>query len=129
MNEKNIHSGPTMLYDGDCGFCQRWISRWQKKNGANIEYAPHQEARKNFPGVSEEDCKEAIQLIMPDGSRTSGAHAIFKAMEIGGSSWLLHWLYEHMRFFGSASEVGYQWIAHHRLFLSKFSGDGVKKCG
>lgn len=118
-----------MLYDGDCGFCQRWIERWKHKTHGRIDYAPYQETLRRFPQVSERDCREAVQLIMPDGSVTSGAHAVFKALDIGGSSRLPHFLYEHMPPFGRAAEVGYQWVAHHRLLLSRLIRGSVQKCG
>lgn len=128
MDEKTTLSKPTMLYDGDCGFCQHWIERWKHKTHGAIDYAPYQEALRNFPQVSERGCKEAVQLIIQDGSVTSGAHAIFKALEVGGSSRLPHFLYERLPFFGRIAEVGYQWVAHHRLLLSKFIGGPIKKC-
>lgn len=128
MPEKS-EAKPTMLYDGDCGFCQYWVSRWQKKIGDKVLFAPYQEAGADFPQVSEDDCRAAVQLIMPDGSVTSGAHAIFKALEIGERLRYLHWFYEHVPIFGRASELIYQWVAHHRMFFSKFFVGAVKKCG
>jgi len=118
-----------MLYDGDCAFCLHWVLRWEKKIGQDVDFAPYQKALKAFPQISEEACREAVQLILPDGSVISGAHAIFKAMSLaGGSSRLLHWLYHYMPLFGRLSEIGYQWVAHHRLLLSKFSGGSIQKC-
>lgn len=120
---------PTMLYDGDCGFCQYWIGRWQEKIGDKVVFLPYQGANADFPQVTEEECRAAVQLIMPDGSITSGAHAIFKALDIARRRRYLHWLYEHMPFFGRVSEFIYQWVAHHRIFFSKFFGRKIKKCG
>lgn len=117
-----------MLYDGDCGFCQHWVERWQKKGGASVDYAPYQQVLKNFPQLNAESCREAVQLVQPDGSITSGAHAIFKAMSLGGFYRWLHWLYDSLPLFGRLSEAVYQSVAHHRLFLSRFMKGPVQKC-
>ena len=122
---------PVMLYDADCGFCLHWVKRWEKMTRGRIEYAPYQTARVRFPDVSEEACKKAIQLIMPDGSVTAGAHAVFKSLDSAGIFRFPHWLYEHVLLFDSASEFVYQWIAHHRFILSKLfiRGSSINKCG
>lgn len=119
----------TMLYDGDCGFCQYWIERWRRLTKDAIIYEPYQEALTRFPQVTEEECREAVQLITKDGAVFSGAHAVFEALRIAGRFRALHWLYDHSPFFGRFSEFLYQWVSHHRFVLSKFFGSSVKKCG
>lgn len=119
----------TMLYDGDCGFCMRFIKRWQKSTGDKIRYEPYQEALPKFPQVTEKACQDAVQLILPDGSVLSGAHAVFAALGLAGRLKVLHWLYEYLPLFGRISELIYQWIAHHRLSLSRFFVASPKKCG
>lgn len=120
-------SKPIMLYDGDCGFCQRWIKKWQKMTGDKIVYASFQARLKDFPQVSEKQCREAVQLIMPDGARHSGAHAVFTALAIANKySWLLRF-YEHLPFFARIAEIFYQLIAEHRFLLSKLYRSS-KKC-
>lgn len=125
MSEINKLFKPLMLYDGECDFCRKWIQRWRKKSGRFIDYAPYQEVQKNFPQVSLEACQKAVQLIMPDGSVTSGAHAVFKAMSLAGGFYrLFYGLYNYLPFFDRVSEIIYQWVAHHRVFLSKFTKRG-----
>ena len=120
---------PTMLYDGDCGFCARIVARWRKTTGASIRYLPYQEARSQFPAVSETACKEAVQLLLPDGRIFSGAHAVFKAFDLAGRRFALHALYDHLPLFGRVCELFYQLIAHHRMRISRVLYGKVEKCG
>jgi len=61
---------PLMLYDADCGFCRRWIERWQHETGACVEYDSFQAAAERFPHVPRENFARAVHLIEPDGSIT-----------------------------------------------------------
>ena len=33
---------PLLLYDGDCGFCRLWVSRWRGITGEHVDYEPFQ---------------------------------------------------------------------------------------
>jgi predicted DCC family thiol-disulfide oxidoreductase YuxK len=110
---------PIMLYDGDCGFCQHWIEEWSRFTGERIQYAPFQKMLTAYPQVTEKQCRESVQLIMPDGSVLSGAHAVLKALDIGKGRSLLLWLYEHLPLFAPISECFYNTIARHRPGLSR----------
>lgn len=119
----------TMLYDGDCGFCTHFIERWKKETGEAVVYRPYQEVLKEFPQVTEDMCREAVQLVSADGVVASGAHAIFKALESAGKFRILHWLYERVPLFGRISEFAYQFVAHRRMFFSRFFGGPINTCG
>ena len=110
-----------MLYDGDCRFCRRWIGRWRKITAGHVDYEPYQEALSAYPQVTEKQCKEAVQLVMPDGSVISGAQAVFKALPLGGRCSFLSLLYDKLPLFGRLSELFYRFVVHHRVFFSKLS--------
>ncbi len=115
------HNLPTLLFDGDCGFCRRWIRRWNKLTGSQVRYLPYQEALARYPQLTQQQCAAAVQLVMPDGAVLPGAHAVFRALDLGGKHrWLLR-LYETRPLFAALAERLYQLVAHHRLFLSKLS--------
>jgi len=118
---------PIMLYDGDCGFCMSWINCWQKVTGNKIQYVPYQffaigEESKltDFPLVSVNDCKRAVQLVMPDGSRFQAAEAVFRALHFAGTRKYLLWLYKYFLGFKQIAELLYKLIAGHRRWLSRF---------
>ncbi len=103
-----------MLYDGTCAFCLRAVKKWQKKTGAVIAYQPYQTSLPQFPQVSENACKKAVQLITPEGTVYTGAHAVFKAFDLSGNYRLLHALYHSVPLFGTISEAVYAWAARNR---------------
>ena len=114
--KKNI---PVMLYDGDCGFCMKWIEKWRRATGELVAYEPYQKALVHFPQLSEKQCQESIQLVMPEGVFFSGAKAVFKALHWGGKAQFLFWSYEHVPFFAPITEGCYRLVARNRMFFSK----------
>jgi len=127
MSTSGTAEKPVMLYDGDCGFCQRWIKKWQKITADKVIYAPYQERLKDFPQVTAEQCRQAVQLILPNGQRHSGAHAVFIALALAKRCLWLLWLYDYVPLFGKISEIIYQFIAEHRSLLSSLRRSS-KKC-
>lgn len=109
---------PTLLWDGECGFCARWVRLWQKATGEAVDYRPYQEARVEFPQLRAADCAKAVQLILPDGTVLQGAHALFQALTFGGHTRWMLWLYQRCRFFRLCSEAVYRFIAANRSKLS-----------
>lgn len=119
MNQSNL---PVMLYDGDCGFCQKWIQKWDKITAGKVKYLPYQKHKALFPQVSEKACQDAVQLIMPDNKIYSAAHAVFKTLSLAGKKKILLWNYEHIPLIGKLCELIYRVIARHRTNLSPDKG-------
>ena len=109
---------PLLIYDGQCGFCRRWIHRWTFVTGDRIDYAPYQEVAERFPNIAPEHFKQAAHLVEPDGTVYRGAHAILRstASAPGHGRWL--WLYEHVPGVAPAAELGYRVVASNRYLLS-----------
>ena len=117
----NPQDVPLMLFDGDCNFCRRWIRNWNHITREHIRYAPYQQCIAQYPQVTPQQCAVAVQLLMPDGTVYAGAHAVFKALDHSGRyRWLLHH-YERLPWFSSVAEWTYRFVAHNRIFFSKFS--------
>lgn len=112
-------STPVMLYDGDCGFCRAWIGRWRAVTGDAVRYEPYQTALPAYPRLTEEACRRAVQLVMPDGSVRSGAHAVFTALARGKGGGRLLRCYERLPLFGRIAEAVYGLVARHRPLLSR----------
>ncbi len=107
-----------MLYDGDCGFCQRWINRWRAATGPHVTYEPYQTALSRFPQLTVPQCQTAVQLLLPDGRAVSGAAAVFTALAAAGRARLALWCYQHLPPFARAAEFAYQPVAQHRSFFA-----------
>jgi predicted DCC family thiol-disulfide oxidoreductase YuxK len=104
---------PRLIFDGDCGFCRRWIERWKRKTGDRVEYIAFQELGDRFPEISRERCKQSVQLIEPDGSVYEGAEAVFRSL---GRQWMYR-----APGVGPLSEWLYRLVARHRQWFSKLT--------
>jgi predicted DCC family thiol-disulfide oxidoreductase YuxK/uncharacterized membrane protein YphA (DoxX/SURF4 family) len=112
---------PLLVYDGDCGFCRRWVLRWKRATGDAMDFQPFQDetVAKNFPEIPREDFQAAVQLISPDGSVCAGAEAVFRALAAGGRERWLLWCHRKIPPFADLTELIYDEVAAHRDFLSK----------
>src|SRR3970040_1079371 len=105
---------PLLIYDGDCGFCRRWIARWQSLTGDRVEYAPFQQVAREFPEIHQEQFEAPVQLIEPAGKVSSGAEAVFRTLTYTpGKKWML-WMYEKIPGAAHISEWSYRLFASPR---------------
>lgn len=112
MNQK-----PLLIWDGDCGFCRRWVTRFQRITGDRVEYMPYQTALSHFSNLNEAECKQAVHFIDVQGKIFKAAHAVFCCLaEVPRFRWLLK-LYQHNYFFRILSERAYAWVARNRSKL------------
>ncbi len=68
----------TLIYDGECGFCRKWVDQIRKYDAAQkIKFLPCQseERKQHFPQILEENCLKAMHVVLPDGQIFSGADA------------------------------------------------------
>jgi len=54
---------PLMVFDGDCGFCRKWVNRWKFLTGDRVDYEPYQTAAVRFPEIPLEYFKESVQFV------------------------------------------------------------------
>ncbi len=122
MQESQPPTRPLMIFDGDCGFCQRSVERLRRITGDRIDYAPAQAVGSQFPQIPPERFAHAVQLVEPDGRITQGAEAVFGAMACRWYWRWPRWLYAHVPGVATASEKVYAFIARHRGALSGATG-------
>jgi predicted DCC family thiol-disulfide oxidoreductase YuxK len=107
---------PLMVFDGTCGFCRRWVRRWQQATGDAVDYLPSQDVRVSgaFPEIAPDRLASAIHFIEPDGRVSAGAEAVFRALAVGGASpWPLRG-YRRVPLVAPVSELCYRSVARHR---------------
>ena len=112
-----------MVFDGDCNFCRRWISRWQQVTGDRIEYLPFQDpsVAERFPELTREQCEQAVQFIDADGHVYSAAEAVFRAQAVAPwKRWPL-WLYQRAPGVPTVTEWFYHFVARHRTGFSSLT--------
>ncbi len=109
---------PLLLFDGDCGFCKRWVERWKSLTGDRLDYAPSQEAGPRFPEISAEEFRRSVQLVLPDGRVFEGAEAVFVSLSFAPRrGWLLT-AYRSVPGLAAVTEFAYGVIARHRTAAS-----------
>jgi len=111
---------PLLLYDGECGFCCKWVARWQEKGEGKIDFAPSQSGAGESFGFSATESLGAVQLIDTNLEIRAGAAAVFCLMALcGGLTGLTFWyLYQRVPLFRLIMERGYRMVATHRTFAS-----------
>lgn len=74
-------SRPLVVYDGNCGFCRRWVERlrrWDREG--RLEFLPLQDADAPVvTGVGRDELEQAAHVVLPSGQVVAGA-AAFRAL-------------------------------------------------
>lgn len=138
--EKNF-----LIYDGDCGFCDRSVRLLQKLVGDRIEYLPSYKIEGGFYGINHDNFHSSIKFfekiptreinnnfekvlcyefkdVHPDAIIYHGAYAVLKALSYNSCFKFLLYLYEFLPGFSALSEGVYAVIARNRQELSRMLG-------
>jgi len=108
---------PVLIFDGDCGICRYWVDYWHKLTGDTVEYRPYQEVAADYPDITVDEFRRAIQLIDTDGRVSSGAGATFGLLRDVTPYGLLLKLYRYLPGFAILSEISYTFFSRHRGLL------------
>lgn len=110
---------PTLIYDGDCGFCKYWIERWKQSTGEKIEYKPYQKVEGKYD-ISEEQFQKSVWLVMSDGLKFAAAEAVFESLAIAGNTkW--RWAYKNIPFLDKFFEFCYKVVANNRSLFFRLT--------
>ena len=113
---------PLMVFDGECHFCRRWITRWEQATGDAVDYAPSQEVTAGFPEIPQTEFDREVKLIEPNGRVYGGAEAVFRALCQGEKPGVLArvamGLYKDLPGFAPVTEAAYHLVAQHRALAS-----------
>ncbi len=110
-----------LIYDGDCAMCRAsalWLMRRARVSDL-LEVLPCRSGprRARYPGISDEACMQAMQLVLPDGRVLAGADAVPELLRrLRGWRWVA-------APFGLPPVLPvtrrlYAWVARNRLKLS-----------
>lgn len=114
---KTKPSKPLLIYDGDCGFCQYSINYWQQLTHDAVTYLPYQAVASEYPEISADEFKAAIQYISPQGEVASAAKAGFLTLDHSANSKLWLVLYNYLPGFAFFAECAYRLVSTHRNFF------------
>ena len=109
---------PMMVWDGECGFCNYWITRWKSKTEDRINYKSFQEVAEYFGDIPLKEFKKASRLIETDGSVFSGPDSAFRSFTyFENEDFRWHRWYSKYKWFTFLSDHSYNFIAKHRSFM------------
>lgn len=111
-----------LIFDGDCGYCQRWIDRWRRYTKNAFTAKPYQslsDAELLKIGVDKGACEKAVHFVDSNGRVTRAALAVFVAIRSRFLGRMLLNLYGDSRTFAYVAERMYAWVANNRYLLSK----------
>ncbi len=109
---------PTLIYDGDCGICKYWVRYWRALTGEGVDYRAYQDAAGDYPDITLDAFRHAIQFIDHDGRTYSGAAATYRVLRHAPGRGWWWWLYTHIPGFAPASEWAYGFFARRRGLLN-----------
>ena len=104
----------TLVYDGTCGFCRRWIDRVQRWDRyRRIDLVPYQtdDLHVRLPQLSREACRQRMHFVDESGAVFAGAAAGREVLSRLPAGWL--WTLP-FRIPGAlrVAEPIYVWITH-----------------
>lgn len=119
----------TLVFDGQCSFCRRWVSRiarWDDDNRLEIVARQTEGLTDRFPSLAEGDFNTGMRLITPDDAVHVGADAAYQvARRLRYWRWIA-WAYRVPIIHG-LTRSSYSWIASHRQSLGGDCDDGTCK--
>ncbi|SDR69127.1 DCC1-like thiol-disulfide oxidoreductase family protein [Gramella sp. MAR_2010_147] len=117
---KNPPANNILIWDGDCGFCKFWKTRWEIKTKGKVDFKTFQEEAVKFPDIPVKEFKKASRLIETDGQLYSGPDSAYRSMwHSGNRKW--HELYSSNTIFRSLSDHSYNHIAKNRALYFKLT--------
>jgi predicted DCC family thiol-disulfide oxidoreductase YuxK len=116
---------PTLIYDGECGFCREWVDRvrrWDREH--RVATVPFQDERRVAAfGITLPALAAAMHLVLPDGRVFAGADAAPELLRLlPGKRWLA-WAFRVPGVLPVARRA-YAWIARRRRCLVRGSPTG-----
>ncbi|MFI2743207.1 thiol-disulfide oxidoreductase DCC family protein [Zhouia sp. PK063] len=113
-------SQPTLVWDGHCGFCKYWKTKWQLKTKGKVVFVPYQNIAHQFKDIPLKEFKKASKLIEPNGTVYNGPNSAYRSIWYAGNkNW--HTWYSKYYWFKNLSNHGYNHIAKNRHFYYKLT--------
>jgi predicted DCC family thiol-disulfide oxidoreductase YuxK len=107
-------NGTVLIYDGECEFCRRWVTRLRLVTADRVEYLSSQEAAQHFPDIPPQKFQASVQLIQPDGSVYEGADAVFRTLAHNPNHGWPLWMYQKVPGVAPITEFLYRLVARNR---------------
>jgi predicted DCC family thiol-disulfide oxidoreductase YuxK len=109
----------TVLYDGQCGFCSRWVKYWAKtlaRHGFKIASLGEPWVAEKFK-MPQEELLTDIRLLTADGQVISGADVYLYVTRRIWWAWPFYAIFT-LPGFNRLIHAGYRWFARNRHCVS-----------
>lgn len=116
---------PFVLWDGECGFCRKWVEHWKETVGPDVTFLPYQEAPPELLAewdLDEVELAQAMHFVEgPERQVHRGAAAVFELLSLAPEVRyeLLLRLYRSVPPFALVADGAYRRIAEHRVAAAK----------
>lgn len=117
---QNIGAYGLLIFDGECGFCRRWVrhmTTWFAKHPTPIAW---QQANLGELGLTSEQCNAAVQFVGADLKIWSGSDAAARVLIVAGMPFNIAGLIMLAPGIRSIAQWAYRWVANNRR---RFKGD------
>jgi predicted DCC family thiol-disulfide oxidoreductase YuxK len=117
-DDREATERPTLLYDGNCGFCTRTVELALEVLPHRVTWRPYQEVEDlDSYGVGEDDAARAVQFVDPSGRVETGSAAVAKVLVASGGPWSLLGRAMLLPPVSVAAEIAYHVVAANRRRL------------
>jgi predicted DCC family thiol-disulfide oxidoreductase YuxK len=107
---------PTLVYDGDCGFCTT-SAGLARRIAPAVDVVAWQLTDLDELGVAASDAAAAVQLVADDGTVYGGAAAVAALLVVAGGLWAVLGRLLRLPVVRSVAEVVYRLVARYRYRL------------
>lgn len=104
---------PTLIYDGDCGFCTRSV-RLVERLPVRVRVVPWQEADLAALRVTAQRARHEVLWVPPQGRVLGGAAAVAELLGQCRFPWPVLGWFLSAPLLRSLGEVAYRWVARNR---------------
>lgn len=103
-----------LIYDGDCGFCRRSAGWAHRYVNPRMPMQPWQDSDLVSLGLTEEECRSAVQWVDERGHTRSGGAAVCAALRTGRPPWPMLGVLGSAPGIRAITEACYRWVARNR---------------
>jgi predicted DCC family thiol-disulfide oxidoreductase YuxK len=128
MPEDNSSIKGWVLYDGNCGFCSRWVPLWEntlKKRGFRIAPLRADWVAEKF-NLSQDELTSDFRLLLADGEKLAGAEVYRYLMRHIWWATPLYFL-SLLPILRNLFDAGYRAFADNRYWISRTCHLPVRK--
>ena len=107
---------PTLVFDGDCGFCTT-SAGWAQRLAPGLSTVAWQHANLAALGLTAGAAAARVQFVGDDATVVSGAAAVAAVLRCGGRGWAALGRLLQLPGVRSLAELGYTLVARYRYRL------------